>query len=64
MREAAALPDAKQREFELLSADEVRSVNPALGGEFLGGLLLPGRRDRRAPGRAAGAARVAGGPLV
>ena len=38
MREAAALPDAKQREFELLSADEVRSVNPALGGEFLGGL--------------------------
>jgi glycine/D-amino acid oxidase-like deaminating enzyme len=39
MREAAELPDAKQREFELLSADEVRSVNPALGGEFLGGLL-------------------------
>ena len=38
MREAAALPDAKQREFELLSADEVRSVNPALRGEFLGGL--------------------------
>ena len=38
MREAAALPDAKQREFELLSPDEVRSVNPALRGEFLGGL--------------------------
>jgi len=38
MREAAALPDAKQREFVLLSADEVRSVNPALRGEFLGGL--------------------------
>jgi FAD dependent oxidoreductase TIGR03364 len=38
MREAAALPDAKQREFELLTADEVRAVNPALGGEFLGGL--------------------------
>src|ERR1700733_1498858 len=38
MREAAALPDAKQREFELLSADEVRSANPALRGEFLGGL--------------------------
>jgi FAD dependent oxidoreductase TIGR03364 len=38
MREAAALPDAKQREFELLSADQVRSVNPALRGEFLGGL--------------------------
>jgi len=38
MREAAALPDAKQREFELLSPDKVRSVNPALRGEFLGGL--------------------------
>src|SRR5271154_135912 len=38
MREAAALPDAKQREFDVLTADEVRSVNPALRGEFLGGL--------------------------
>jgi FAD dependent oxidoreductase TIGR03364 len=38
MREAVALPDAKQREFDLLTADEVRSVNPALRGEFLGGL--------------------------
>jgi len=38
MREAAALPDAKQREFELLGPDEVRAVNPALRGEFLGGL--------------------------
>jgi len=38
MREAAALPDAKQREFEVLSRDEVRSVNQALRGEFLGGL--------------------------
>ena len=38
MREAADLPDAKQREFELLSPQEVRSVNPALNGEFLGGL--------------------------
>jgi glycine/D-amino acid oxidase-like deaminating enzyme len=38
MHEAAALPDAKQREFEVLSPDEVRSVNPALRGEFLGGL--------------------------
>jgi glycine/D-amino acid oxidase-like deaminating enzyme len=38
MREAAALPDAKQREFEVLSPDAVRSVNPALRGEFLGGL--------------------------
>jgi FAD dependent oxidoreductase TIGR03364 len=38
MREAVALPDAKQREFELLTPGEVRSVNPALQGEFLGGL--------------------------
>jgi FAD dependent oxidoreductase TIGR03364 len=38
MREAAELPDAKQREFEVLSADEVREVNPALRGEFPGGL--------------------------
>jgi glycine/D-amino acid oxidase-like deaminating enzyme len=38
MREAAALPDAKLREFEVLSPDDVRSVNPALRGEFLGGL--------------------------
>src|SRR6201994_4181923 len=34
LREAAALPDAKAREFELLSAEEVRTVNPALGGDF------------------------------
>lgn len=38
MHEAAVMPDAKQREFEVLSPDEVRSVNPALRGEFLGGL--------------------------
>jgi FAD dependent oxidoreductase TIGR03364 len=38
MREAAGLPDAKQRESGLLSPSEVRSVNPALQGEFLGGL--------------------------
>jgi glycine/D-amino acid oxidase-like deaminating enzyme len=38
MRDAVVLPDAKQREFEVLSPDEVRSVNPALRGEFLGGL--------------------------
>jgi FAD dependent oxidoreductase TIGR03364 len=38
MREAVELPDAKQREFEVLSPEEVRSVNPALNGEFLGGL--------------------------
>ena len=39
LREAAELPDAKQREFELLDRDAVREVNPALRGEFLGGLL-------------------------
>jgi FAD dependent oxidoreductase TIGR03364 len=38
MREAAESPDAKQRKFEVLSADGVREVNPALQGEFLGGL--------------------------
>jgi FAD dependent oxidoreductase TIGR03364 len=38
LREAMDLPDAKQRKFSLLSPDEVRSVNPALRGEFLGGL--------------------------
>jgi FAD dependent oxidoreductase TIGR03364 len=36
--EAAGLPDAKQRDFELLDPDGVRAVNPALRGEFLGGL--------------------------
>src|SRR5579863_10785908 len=38
MREAAELSDAKQREFELLDAAGVGEVNPALRGEFLGGL--------------------------
>jgi FAD dependent oxidoreductase TIGR03364 len=38
LREAAGLPDARQRQFSLLSPGEVRSVNPALRGEFLGGL--------------------------
>jgi FAD dependent oxidoreductase TIGR03364 len=36
--ETAELPDAKQRDFELLDPDGVRAVNPALRGEFLGGL--------------------------
>jgi FAD dependent oxidoreductase TIGR03364 len=39
LREAAQLPDAKLREFELLGPAEVRAVNPALRGDFLGGLL-------------------------
>jgi len=38
LREAAELPDAKQRDFELLDPGGVRAVNPALRGEFLGGL--------------------------
>jgi FAD dependent oxidoreductase TIGR03364 len=39
LKEAAALPDAVQREFELLDPAGVRAVNPALGGELAGGLL-------------------------
>src|ERR1700733_12078947 len=42
LREAADLPDAKRREFELLSPADVREVNPALRGEFLGGVGCPG----------------------
>jgi FAD dependent oxidoreductase TIGR03364 len=39
MEEAVKLPDAAERGFELLAADVVREVNPALRGDFLGGLL-------------------------
>jgi glycine/D-amino acid oxidase-like deaminating enzyme len=39
LKEAAARPDADQREFELLDAAAVRAVNPALRGEFAGGLF-------------------------
>jgi FAD dependent oxidoreductase TIGR03364 len=39
LKEAAALPDADRREFELLDPAAVRAVNPALRGEFTGGLL-------------------------
>ncbi len=38
LREAAGLPDAKERGFELLDADGVREVNPELRGALLGGL--------------------------
>jgi glycine/D-amino acid oxidase-like deaminating enzyme len=38
LKEAAELPDAAARRFELLDADGVRAVNPALRGEFAGGL--------------------------
>ncbi len=39
LKEAAALPDAERRGFELLDPAAVRVVNPALRGEFAGGLL-------------------------
>jgi FAD dependent oxidoreductase TIGR03364 len=38
LKEAAARPDAERRGFELLDAAAVRAVNPALRGEFAGGL--------------------------
>ena len=38
LKEAAALPDAERRGFELLDPAAVREVNPALRGEFAGGL--------------------------
>jgi FAD dependent oxidoreductase TIGR03364 len=38
MREAAQLPDAGQRKFEVLDPAGVREVNPALRGDVLGGL--------------------------
>ena len=39
LKEAAARPDADLREYELLDPAAVRAVNPALRGEFAGGLL-------------------------
>src|SRR5215467_13092207 len=36
LKEAAELPDAQRRGFELLDAAGVRAVNPALRGEFAG----------------------------
>ena len=39
LKEAAGLPDADRRGFELLDPDGVRAINPALRGEFAGGLL-------------------------
>jgi FAD dependent oxidoreductase TIGR03364 len=39
LKEAAALPDADRRGFELLDPAAVRAVNPALRGEFAGGLF-------------------------
>ena len=39
LKEAAARPDADRREFELLDPAAARAVNPALRGEFTGGLF-------------------------
>jgi FAD dependent oxidoreductase TIGR03364 len=39
LKEAAALPDATRRGFELLDPGAVRAANPALRGEVAGGLL-------------------------
>ena len=39
LKEAAALPDAPQRDFELLDPAAVREANPAVRGELAGGLL-------------------------
>lgn len=54
---AAGLPDAAEREFSLLSAAEVRSVNPAVAGEVAGALWC--RRDATVEPRVAAAAVVA-----
>lgn len=43
LKEAAALPDAAQRGFELLDPAAAREINPALRGSFAGALLC--RRD-------------------
>ena len=39
LKEAATLPDAQRRGFELLDPAAVRAVNPALRGDFAGGLF-------------------------
>jgi len=57
MAEAAAQPDAHLRGFELLDADGVRAVNPAVRGDLLGGLHCS--RDAIVePGLVLGALRV------
>jgi len=54
LKEAAAIPDAGLRGFELLDPAAVRGVNPALRGEFAGGLY--GRLDAIVEPRAVPAA--------
>lgn len=39
MHRAAAMPDALQRGFELLSVEEVKKIEPSLQGKYLGALL-------------------------
>jgi len=57
MAEAAGAPDAAVRGFELLDADGIRAVNPAVRGELLGGLRCT--RDAIVePGLVLGALRV------
>ncbi|HVC67237.1 MAG TPA: FAD-dependent oxidoreductase [Acidimicrobiales bacterium] len=57
LAEAAARPDADRRGFALLDADGVRSVNPAVRGDILGGLSCT--RDAVVePGLVLGALRV------
>jgi FAD dependent oxidoreductase TIGR03364 len=64
LREAAGLPDAKQREFELLDPAAAREVNPALRGEFLGALWCraDGIAEPRLALRALRACLARGGP--
>jgi FAD dependent oxidoreductase TIGR03364 len=62
LKEAATLPDTERRGFELLDAAAVRTVNPALRGDFAGGLhcrldaiveprlVLPALREHLAAG--------------
>jgi FAD dependent oxidoreductase TIGR03364 len=57
LKEAASLPDAGLRGFELLGPDDCRAVNGALHGEFTGG-LLGGRDAIVEPRQALGALRA------
>jgi FAD dependent oxidoreductase TIGR03364 len=41
LEQSMAKPDARSRQWQLLSPEEVRQVNPALQGQFLGGLYCP-----------------------
>jgi glycine/D-amino acid oxidase-like deaminating enzyme len=55
-KDAAAGPHAAQHGFSFLDADEVRKTNPALRGDFLGGLLST-EDGSVEPGRVLGAVR-------